>query len=428
MSETINNLETVVQKVSIEELDNLLGMPGAESIITPSDKKEESKPTFFSKETVDMSFVDEPEVEDKTEVIDEVNKTETINETEVTDNNTEEEVKKDEIDDIINEVETEESESNAGRPKLDKEGMAQLTKALITDGLLTPFEGEEDFKDYSLNDYKELFNANFNQKAGEFDKKAKHEFFSSLPHELQYAAKYISDGGTDLKGLFSVLAKNQTVKELNPETEKGQEAIARNYLEATNFGDDEDIQEQIEEWKDLGKLEDKVGKFKPKLDKMQESIVQKQLMEQEKIKKEQEKTSQMYIESVYNTLSPGELNGVKLDQKMQNLLYTGLVQPNYPSISGKPTNLFGHLIEKYQFVEPDHGLIAEALWLLADPKGYRDKISSVSKNTHVEETVKKLKTEQSNRLSSSSTDINAKTSQTSKRGLQKPAKNFFKRK
>ena len=245
---------------------------------------------------------------------------------------------------------------------------------------------------------------------------------------MQYAAKYISDGGTDLKGLFSVLAKNQTVKELNPETEKGQEAIARNYLEATNFGDDEDIQEQIEEWKDLGKLEDKVGKFKPKLDKMQESIVQKQLMEQEKIKKEQEKTSQMYIESVYNTLSPGELNGVKLDQKMQNLLYTGLVQPNYPSISGKPTNLFGHLIEKYQFVEPDHGLIAEALWLLADPKGYRDKISSVSKNTHVEETVKKLKTEQSNRLSSSSTDINAKTSQTSKRGLQKPAKNFFKRK
>ena len=41
MSETINNLETEVQKVSIEELDNLLGMPGAESVMTPSDKKEE---------------------------------------------------------------------------------------------------------------------------------------------------------------------------------------------------------------------------------------------------------------------------------------------------------------------------------------------------------------------------------------------------
>ncbi len=113
---------------------------------------------------------------------------------------------------------------------------------------------------------------------------------------------------------------------------------------------------------------------------------------------------------------------------MQNLLYTGLVQPNYPSISGKPTNLFGHLIEKYQFVEPNHGLIAEALWLLADPKGYREKISSVAKNTHVEDTVKKLKTEQSNRISSSSADVNTKASQTSKRGLQKPSKNFFKRK
>lgn len=422
MSETINNLETEVQKVSIEELDNLLGMPGAESVMTPSDKKEESKPTFFSKDSVDMSFVDEPEVKEE-EIINEVDAPEENEEIE-----TEVKNEKVEIDDIINEVETEDVESNAGRPKLDKEGMSQLTKELISEGLLTPFEGEEDFKDYTLNDYKELFNANFNQKAGEFDKKAKHEFFSSLPHELQYAAKYISDGGTDLKGLFSVLAKNQTVKELNPETEKGQEAIARNYLEATNFGDDEDIQEQIEEWKDLGKLEDKVGKFKPKLDKMQESIVQKQLMEQEKIKKEQENASQMYIESVYSTLSPGELNGVKLDQKMQNLLYTGLVQPNYPSISGKPTNLFGHLIEKYQFVEPNHGLIAEALWLLADPKGYREKISSVAKNTHVEDTVKKLKTEQSNRISSSGADVNTKASQTSKRGLQKPAKNFFKRK
>lgn len=421
MSETINNLETEVQKVSIQELDNLLGMPGAESVMNPAEEKEKVKPSFFSKNKVDMSFIDEPEVVAEPEKETEV---EIESEKEI-EKEVEKEVK---IDDIINEVEDEENDSNIGRPKLDKEGMSQLTKELITDGLITPFEGEEDFKDYSLNDYKELFNANFNAKAGQSDKNAKHEFFNSLPHELQYAAKYISDGGTDLKGLFSVLSKNQAVKELDASTEKGQEAIARNYLETTNFGDEEDIQEQIEEWKDLGKLEDKVGKFKPKLDKMQESIVQKQLMEQEKIKKEQENASQMYIESVYSTLSPGELNGVKLDQKMQNLLYTGLVQPNYPSISGKPTNLFGHLIEKYQFVEPNHGLIAEALWLLADPKGYREKISTTVKNTHVENTVKKLKSEQSNRISSTGNDLDIKPIQNSRKGLQKPSKNFFKRK
>ena len=153
-----------------------------------------------------------------------------------------------------------------------------------------------------------------------------------------------------------------------------------------------------------------------------------QLARQEEEKRQQEEHSQIYMESVYKTLQPAELNGIKLNSKIQNLLYSGLVQPNYPSISGKPTNLFGHLIEKYQFVEPNHGLIGFCWSIFIYPKGYRDKISSVSKNTHVEETVKKLKTEQSNRLSSSSTDINAKTSQTSKRGLQKPAKNFFKRK
>jgi hypothetical protein len=59
---------------------------------------------------------------------------------------------------------------------------------------------------------------------------------------------------------------------------------------------------------------------------------------------------------------------------VQGLLFSGLVQPNYPSISGKPTNLLGHLLEKYQFVEPRHDLIAEALWLLADPNGYKGKV------------------------------------------------------
>ena len=35
----------------------------------------------------------------------------------------------------------------------------------------------------------------------------------------------------------------------------------------------EEIQEEIEIWKDLGKLETQANKFKPKLDKMQEKVV-----------------------------------------------------------------------------------------------------------------------------------------------------------
>ena len=306
--------------------------------------------------------------------------------------------------------------------------MAQLAKVLSKEGLITPFEGEEEFENYTLNDYKELFNANFNEKGKQFDYNAKKSFFESLPRELQYAARYIQDGGEDLKGLFSILSQNEETKSLSIDTERGQQTIIRTYLQSTNFGNNEDIEEQIDEWNDLGKLEEKASKFKPKLDKMQETLVQRQLKEQETKRKQQEEQAQFYMESIYNTLAPAELNGIKLDSKIQNLLYSGLVQPNYPSVSGKPTNLFGHLIEKYQYVEPRHDLIAEALWLLADPEGYKNEISKNIKSEHVQETVKKLKTEQSNKNSTSNQSLKTSSNSTKSRsGIKRPTKNFFKR-
>ena len=70
---------------------------------------------------------------------------------------------------------------------------------------------------------------------------------------------------------------------------------------------------------------------------MQESIVNNKLAEQEYKKQQQAEQARAYQDNVYNTLSVGELGGVKLDKKVQGMLYAGLVQPNYPSISGKQT-------------------------------------------------------------------------------------------
>ena len=160
---------------------------------------------------------------------------------------------------------------------------------------------------------------------------------------------------------------------------------------------------------------------------MQEQLVQRQVKEQEGKRKQQEDQAQHYMESIYNTLDSSELNGIKLNSKTQNLLYSGLVQPNYPSISGKQTNLFGHLIEKYQYVEPRHDLIAEALWLLADPEGYRSEISKNAKSAHVEETVRKLKTEQSSKNTSSVQELEPISNKKRKQGIKRPTENFFKR-
>jgi len=416
---------TTVEQVAVEDLDNLLGMPGADSVITPT----EEKPSFFTKDSVDMSFLDKDnEVEEAT--ISET--TEETTEEPTAETTTEEPTEKTEtFDNLVKEVDgiiNEDSDTNIGRPKLDKEGMDQLVKELVKEELVVPFEGEENFKDYTLNDYKELIKANFDNKQSEYSKSLPHEFKNHLPPELQYAADYVFNGGEDLKGLFNYLAKAEEVKDFNTDTEKGQESIIKEYLYATKYGNEEEIQEQTEEWKDLGKLEEKAGKFKPKLDKMQEQIVQRKVADQEAKQKQQEEASYHYMTSVYDTLKDGKVGEIDINSKIQNMLYAGLVQPNYPSISGKPTNLFGHLIEKYQFVEPNHGIIAEALWLLADPNGYKDQIRSVAKNQEVQNTVRKLKTEQSSRSASAYAEESSSSDKRStKQGIQKPNKNFFER-
>jgi hypothetical protein len=134
------------------------------------------------------------------------------------------------------------------------------------------------------------------------------------------------------------------------------------------------------------------------------------------------------MENVYNTLKEGTINDIKMDRKVQAMLYNGLVQPNYPSVSGKNTNLLGHLLEKYQFVEPNHELIAEALWLLADPDGYKGKIMEKGSQIAVEKTVRKLKTEQSNSGGSSLgvEQRDKEGARTSKRKIKRP-NNIFRR-
>jgi hypothetical protein len=140
------------------------------------------------------------------------------------------------------------------------------------------------------------------------------------------------------------------------------------------------------------------------------------------MKQQQEAAAQAYTQNVFEALRPAEINGLKLDKKTQAQLYSGLVQPQYPSISGRPTNQLGHLLEKYQFVEPNYKLIAEALWLLSEPEAYREALMKQGKNQAVEQTVRQLKTEQSRKNTSSYTE----EEETRSRKISRP-QNIFKR-
>lgn len=375
---------TTVDQVDVN-LDEIFGTPGADSIMLPSSEEEEKKSVFSKGEDIDTTFIDKPATseerraaaEEKAEVA------ETIAE----------------LDDLISQ---EEDAGNKGRPKVDKSGLLELAQKMIEDGELIPFDDDKPLEEYTTKDFRELFEANFQEREAKIKESTPKEFFNALPEELQLAAKYVADGGQDLKGLFRTLAHVEEMRSLDPEDEYDQAEIARQYLYATNFGTAEEIEEEIETWRDIDKLAQKAQQFKPKLDRMQEEIVARQLAEQEYKKEQQAKQAKAYTDSVYNTLLGGEIGGIKLDKKTQGVLYSGLVQPNYPSISGKQTNLLGHLLEKYQFVEPRHDLIAEALWLLSDPDGYRNKVKEQGSKAATEKVVRQLKTEEARKLSSSS--------------------------
>jgi hypothetical protein len=396
MSENQSNVQTSVQQVDVD-IDNWLGAPGAESIVTPSiGEATELKPNIFSAKKQDLSFLDKDDDEEKTD--DEVKEEA-------------KEVFKELDKEFLNQDEEEEVEkprSDRGRPRTEKSGLVEFLKKRIESNEMFAFDDYDEKKE-SLDDYlgklsekdiDELWKANVDNLKNEVASQTPQQFFESLPEELQYAAKYVADGGQDLKGLFQALAQTEEIRSLNPVDDNDQELIIRSYLQATRFGTQEEIEEEIDTWKDLGVLEKKAKQFKPKLDQMQEQVVQAKIQEQEYHKQQQENAAQAYMQNVFEALRPAEINGLKLDKKTQAQLYTGLVQPQYPSINGRPTNLLGHLLERYQFVEPNYPLIAEALWLLSDPDSYRNELKKQGKNAAVEQTVRQLKTEQARKNSS----------------------------
>lgn len=430
------------ESTTVETLDMDLAAilnTGADSVMLPSTtpKTDEKKPNLFSRKPVDMSYLNEPikDDPDPNEDPEEAAKAAAKAKADAdaraaaaADQN--HEVIHNEVNDLINEGDEEAAKTTTGRPKVDKQGLVEFVNKLIEKKAIVPFEDEKPISEYTLKDYEELFEANFQERDRKVRETVPAEFFKSLPEELQYAAKYVADGGQDLKGLFRTLASVEEVRSLDPSTVQGQKQIARSYLQATHQDwTPDEIEEELAGWEDKGELEAKANKFKPKLDALTEKQVQYKLQQQERLSQQQAAQAEFYMDNVYKTLEPADLNGLKLDKKTQNLLFTGLVQPNYQSVSGNQTNLLGHLLEKYQFVEPNHGLVAEALWLLADPEGYRAKVREAQKKEVVADTVRKLKTEQAGRISSTNQDDDDDQANRSgkKPGIPRPTNNFFKR-
>jgi hypothetical protein len=382
---------TTVRSVDIDSLDDLFPGVSTDSVLT-------AEPARKSVLSVEQGVNLDPKTFDKPD---------TDAATTARDTDSEEAAKSLSFDDLVEA--NEEANKMAGRSKTDKSGIVELYRKKIQSGMMIPFDDYKEgdnLEDYlgklSLKDLEDLWDANEERKIQEVEQAVPQQFFDALPEELQFAAKYVADGGTDLKALFRALSQVEEVKQLDPE--KNPREVAYQYLKATNYGDEEEIKEQLDEWEDVGTINKKALSFKPKLDKMQHEMIQAQLEDQAQQKAQRDQAAAVYIQNVQTALKQPEIGGMRIDRKTHDFLTQGLLRPDYPSITGKPTNLLGHLLEKYQVVEPDYQLVAEAMWLLADPQGYRSRLMEKGRNESTATTVRQLKTEVSRRQASTGYD------------------------
>jgi len=411
------------------DLNDFGGLDG-NSILTPA--------PIFSRAVVDTSALNN--FNPKTDsVIEEKTKTEVAapigNEEKEKETEQKFEIPVDLNDQLLDLENVPDEDPSIGRAKTSKDALVEYVKEKIDLKEFVPFDDYDDkvpvdeyLAGLSKKDLHALIDENVKIKENKVKEEIPQQFFDSLPEELQLAADYyINKNGRDLKGLFQALGRVEEVRSLDPENENDQEAIVVQYLRNANPDwETSEIQEQVEEWKDLGQIDKKAKMLKPKLDRMQEQTVQFQIEEQNRINEQRRLAAEKYRQNVYEVLKPAEIGGLKIDSKKQNALYAGLTEANYKSISGGNTNLLGHLLEKFQYQEPNYSKIAKVLWLLEDEEGYENALIQKGKNANTESTVKKLKTEQGNRASTSS-GIEESSSSKTRLTITKPGKDIFKR-
>jgi hypothetical protein len=420
-----NNSGTPTE-VEFTDLDELLGTTAA-TVIVP----ESTKPTVFTDNKTDLSFLDKPEDEEDEDgnIISPKGKVTKDVLAAVLDDEEEDEL---DDDNTPSPTSTDNSKNPVGRPTLSKDALVEATNKLIEKGILQPFDDGKPLTEYTVADFEELIEANLSEKVNKVAQDAPIAVFSQLPEEVQQVITYALNGGKDIKNILKTVAQTQETLDLSLDNEQDQERIVREYYRSINFGTDEEIEDEINSLADRNEIQKKAELFKPKLDAKQAEIMQNKLAEQEKAKQRAEAAAKNYQDTIYSVLAPGELNGIKLDNKVQNMLYYGLTDSTqYQDKNGTPTTKFGHLIEEYQYGKnPNPSLIAEALWLLSDPEGYRNNLKNVGQQNAAKETYRSLKSAEATRTQSSSVDDDTRKTAPVKRtepSIQRKNRSVFSR-
>ena len=297
-------------------------------------------------------------------------------------------------------AETETAEQK-GRPKVDKNALIEYLNSKIESqdyGVPADYDTKIPVKDYlSKLPEKDLFrllDSNWTAKEQEVRNSAPQEFYEALPDPVKIVAEYAAKGGNDWDALFSSLVQGRQVTKLDPNNEEHHVPIVKTYLEATTQMTPAQINEQIEDWKDNGKLDKKAVEFKAPLDAIQESYSDHVLKQAEEVRQQESELAQFYADNVYKQLSSNELAGIKLDKKFAKEFAINMTSTAPGPFTGRPVNYLGYGLEKCQYTEPDYEAVMLAAWLLNDKKSALEALGLKGANAATEKAVQLIKLNQ----------------------------------
>lgn len=144
---------------------------------------------------------------------------------------------------------------------------------------------------------------------------------TGLDSQRKDLIKFISNGG-DLNKLTSVVGNN--VGKVDIEKESDQIKLLKNHLIANEFGDEDEIDAQIQFYKDRGTLEKQAKKvFKSKQDAEnieRQQVLQQQEQERVKAKENQRKYRSTLIKTLEENPTIGDVTFSRKDKDLPNYI------------------------------------------------------------------------------------------------------------
>jgi len=359
--------QTQVTPITQDDLSQILAGK-VESILTPTDEtKKEEKNDPFKQPLIDTTFkwnelqtLVKDEEKDEEEIIPASN-----------DNGT-----------------TQEEKKTVGRRVTD---LVSIVNELVESGELKPFE---EGGPKTNEEAKELIKLNLAETKKSTIEDIWKEKIESYSPQIQAILAYAEQGGSDVSPLISAISEVERNNNLDLETEEGQEGVITEFLKVSGWSP-EDIKEEIETAKDLGKLKVKAEKFLPKLNQMNEQRIQAIMEEQSQRERQADDARNKYLSTIKNTLDKDKLGEVRLSRQDKAMIWEGLTDVRHRSWSGQPTNLFFKKLEEMQAGDKaDYDHFLEIVYHTLNRTSFKDKLKEEIKTAETVDTVRKLKSQE----------------------------------